>query len=502
MNIQQAKDQIKNTIIAYRTQDRFGHPAIPVQRQRPVFLLGAPGIGKTAIIEQIAQEMELPLVSYSMTHHTRQSALGLPFIREREFDRQSFRVTEYTMSEIIASVYDKMEATGRREGILFLDEINCVSETLAPAMLQFLQYKIFGQHRVPDGWIVVTAGNPPEYNGSVHEFDIVTWDRLKRMEVEPDYEVWREFAISQYAHPAIISYLDIRKADFCLNESSIDGRQFVTPRGWMDLSDMICLYEQHDMKVDESLVRQYLQHPYVAKQFSIYYDLWQKYRSDYQAQQILDGKAGKDIVERAKKAEFDERIALIGLLMDAIRGEVSRNMNSRAVLEAEQKLIRDARIMAASKKMKFSDAMKTCDAQRQDMLKKKRAGQMISVSEERQQQALHQWMQDITPLISDQAGDRQAFETVRSHFDNQVREMKNEATAVGNRLDCLFAFSEEAFGEGQEMLILVTELTASPDVTRFISLYGCEAYFRHNKELLFFERQMEVVREIEELDLD
>ena len=111
-------------------------------------------------------------------------------------------------------------------------------------------------------------------------------------------------------------------------------------------------------------------------------------------------------------------------------------------------------------------------------------------------------MQDITPLISDQAGDRQAFETVRSHFDNQVREMKNEATAVGNRLACLFAFSEEAFGEGQEMLILVTELTASPDVTRFISLYGCEAYFRHNKELLFFERQMEVAREIEELDLD
>lgn len=53
------------------------------------------------------------------------------------------------MSEIIASVYEAMEATGRREGILFLDEINCVSETLTPAMLQFLQYKIFGRHAVP-----------------------------------------------------------------------------------------------------------------------------------------------------------------------------------------------------------------------------------------------------------------------------------------------------------------------------------------------------------------
>ena len=69
-------------------------------------------------------------------------------------------MTEYTMSEIVAAVYDCMEATGLSEGILFLDEINCVSETLAPAMLQFLQYKTFGNHKIPDGWIVVTAREP------------------------------------------------------------------------------------------------------------------------------------------------------------------------------------------------------------------------------------------------------------------------------------------------------------------------------------------------------
>ena len=69
---------------------------------------------------------------------------------------------------------------------MFLEEINCVFVTLAPAMLQFLHYKIFGRHRVPEGWIVVTAGNPQEYNSSVCEFDIVTWDRLKRIDVEPD----------------------------------------------------------------------------------------------------------------------------------------------------------------------------------------------------------------------------------------------------------------------------------------------------------------------------
>ena len=132
MNIKEAKEQIKNAMTAYFTKDEFGNYAVPVEKQRPVFLMGPPGIGKTAIMEQIAQELDVCLVSYSMTHHTRQSALGLPFIEKKVFDGKEVQVSEYTMSEIIATVYETMEATGKKEGILFLDEINCVSETLAP----------------------------------------------------------------------------------------------------------------------------------------------------------------------------------------------------------------------------------------------------------------------------------------------------------------------------------------------------------------------------------
>ena len=99
-------------------------------------MIGPPGIGKTAIMEQIAQECGAGLVSYTMTHHTRQSAIGLPYLREESFDGNTFQVTEYTMSEIIASVYECIRTTGHRFGILFIDEINCVSETLVPIMLQ------------------------------------------------------------------------------------------------------------------------------------------------------------------------------------------------------------------------------------------------------------------------------------------------------------------------------------------------------------------------------
>ena len=175
MDIKRAKQEIKDAVEAYLLKDTFGEYRIPAIRQRPILLMGPPGIGKTQVMEQIAKEMKIGLVSYTITHHTRQSAVGLPFIREKEYGGRTYSVTEYTMSEIIASVYDKMEQTGNQEGILFLDEINCVSETLAPAMLQFLQGKTFGTHKLPDGWIIVAAGNPPEYNKSVRSLMLLRW---------------------------------------------------------------------------------------------------------------------------------------------------------------------------------------------------------------------------------------------------------------------------------------------------------------------------------------
>ena len=158
MNIKRAKQEIKDAVEAYLLKDAYGAYEIPVIRQRPILLLGAPGIGKTQIMEQIARECGIGLVSYTITHHTRQSAIGLPFISEREYGGEKKAVTEYTMSEIVASIYEKMKKTGLREGILFIDEINCVSETLAPAMLQFLQCKTFGNHPIPEGWVIVAAG--------------------------------------------------------------------------------------------------------------------------------------------------------------------------------------------------------------------------------------------------------------------------------------------------------------------------------------------------------
>ena len=290
MNIKQAKEEIKHTVAAYLSKDAQGEYRIPVVRQRPILLMGPPGIGKTQIMEQIAMECKIGLVAYTITHHTRQSAVGLPMIKEESFDGKIYPVTEYTMSEIIASIYRKMKKTGQREGILFIDEINCVSETLAPTMLQFLQCKTFGNQAIPEGWLIVAAGNPPEYNKSVRDFDMVTLDRVRYLNIEADYKVWKEYARAKHLHNAILSYLELRQRNFYRVEADVDGIRFVTARGWEDLSSLMQVYEEMDLPVDESVIREFIHHEDVAEDVAAYFELYRKYRDDYGIADILAGK--------------------------------------------------------------------------------------------------------------------------------------------------------------------------------------------------------------------
>ena len=332
VNIKEAKQEVINTVRAYLKKDETGAYEIPPERQRPILLMGPPGIGKTAIMEQVAGECGISLISYTITHHTRQSAIGLPFISKKEYGGTEYSVTEYTMSEIVASVYDQIEASGISEGILFLDEINCVSETLAPTMLQFLQYKMFGNHKVPDGFIIVTAGNPPQYNKSVRDFDIVTLDRVKRIDIEEDFSAWKEYAYQAGIHGAILSYLQIRGKDFYSVKTQIDGRQFVTARGWEDLSRIIKVYEELGIEVGERLCIQYLQDPEIATGFASYYELYSKYRTLYRIPEILEGAVPEESAA-LREAPFDEKLSILGLLIDSLNGEFRSYAENLSVSE-------------------------------------------------------------------------------------------------------------------------------------------------------------------------
>ena len=498
MNIKQAKQEIQNTLRAYLPRDDLGNYLLPSVRQRPVLLMGPPGIGKTQIMEQIAAETGVGLVAYTITPPTRQSAIGLPFIEKRRYGGEEYNITEYTMSEILSSVYELRERTGLKEGILFLDEINCVSETLAPMMLQFLQCKTFGNQRLPEGWLIVAAGNPPEYNKSVRDFDVVTLDRVKRIDVAEASGVWKEYARKRGLHGAVVSYLDIKKDHFYRIETTADGMQFATARCWEDLSELIIAYEKLGLRVDRNVVEQYIQLPRVAKDFANYLELYYKYQKTYHVEDILRGTWPAITVSQLRAAPFDEKISVMGLILSRL-SEESRHVRQAdelttalhgALLEFRERLAEEepAAILEDLAKERQSALRQEKGAGR---LQKERRDLAI-----REISALDTYR---SRLQKEEIARDLARLAARGGVGDEVAYRAAAGDAAGAMFDIAFRFLEETFAQGQELVLFVTEVTAGDDTSWFVENFGCDAYFRHNMELLFDSTRQRLSREIMEL---
>ena len=498
MNIREATDQIEGAVRAYLSRDEHGIYRIPSRMQRPIILMGPPGVGKTAIAAQIADELGINFVSYSITHHTRQSALGLPYIATAEFGGREYRVSRYTMSEIIAAVWDAIEATGVREGILFLDEVNCASETLMPSMLQFLQYKTFGQHRLPEGWVIVCAGNPPEYNRAAREFDPAMMDRLKRIDVEPDLDVWQDYAAAHGVHPAITTYLANKPQNFFRVRASGSGARIVTARGWEDLSRMISAYEREGLPVDGALIAQYLQDREVAEDFALYFELFAKYQDDYKVADILAGKTDEAVLARARAAEFDERVAVVNLLLAAVTGEVH-------AADAAEKALRATRddIVAWKDELDGADPLASLDARLAAVRKQDADARARGVASEDRQLAgvvhaelLGRCRMAVARAVQEHAG-TDPYEAAKSVFNDIVRETAASQTEAAARLDRALGFLGAAFGDGQEMLVFTSRVATDPVATRFIAAHGPASFAEHARALMFDERALDLLRRLE-----
>lgn len=515
MHIKRAKEEIRNTIRAYLMKDEFGQYVIPAVRQRPVLLIGPPGIGKTAIMEQVARECGIGLVSYTITHHTRQSAVGLPFIEHKAWNDKEYAITEYTMSEIIASVYNRMEQTGLSEGILFIDEINCVSETLAPTMLQFLQCKTFGNQKIPEGWLIVAAGNPPEYNKSVRDFDVVTLDRVKKIDVTEDYAVWKEYAYEQGIHSSILTYLEIKGENFYEIETTLDGKRFVTARGWEDLSQILYTYEKLGIPVDGELIVQYLQHPRIAKDFASYYDLYNKYKYDYKIEDILAGIVSQNALEKLWHAPFDERLSVLGLLLGRLNELFTHVMERDSYVSELYEVMIDFREQLEKAEEELASSQPGSVLERQEAIRlltrisdirskaledKKEAGLINRMEECCSRQVLAELEREEHLLLTaDCESASESFAMIKAGFNRETAGLEEESEQVSQALEFAFDFVEKAFGEDQELVVFITELSLSYYAMRFISDNGCPRYYRYNRTLLSGEQQREILQQIHEL---
>ena len=461
MNIKDATKHIKNTITAYLEKDEKGDFVIPVNKQRPVFLYGPPGIGKTAVMEQIAKELKIGIVSYSMTHHTRQSALGLPFIKTKTFGGIEYDVSEFTMSEILSDVYSYIEKTGYKNGILFLDEINCVSETLAPSMLRFLQYKTFGSHPVPDGWVIVAAGNPPEYNKSVKEYDIATLDRIQKIDVTADYGVWRDYAINEKVHPSIITYLDSKPTDFYIVENTPDGKQFVTARGWEDLSRLMYSFEKKNIEIDAEFISQYIQVPSVASDFSSFYKTFKNMKEMCSPKSVLEGAFDENLKEEFKNSGVEEKLGFINLLSNTINDELSRCVEKNTDIKETVKFLKDNDVFSLPRE----EAVNT--------LKNNAFNTVITAIKS-----------------SVENDDLSVKEVAESELRKQIENLKSAVSVSQKMLSNASKFIYDSLGDSPELKIFSTDITRNDLSAGFLIGFGCDDFSeitkttKSDKELL------------------
>lgn len=329
----------------------------------------------------------------------------------------------------------------------------------------------------------------------------MTMDRLKKITVEPDFDVWKEYAYKSGVHASILTYLELKKENFYKVETALDGKRFVTARGWEDLSQMIKLYEKHQITVNEKLTSQYLQNPEIARDFAAYYDLFHKYQSDCRIGDILEGHASKEIRDRARKARFDERLALLGLLLDAVTQDAKEILETQAVLTNYLELLKQVKgkMQTGSKSCQLPQLLSEERARITQRLDSSRTSHPLSSGKVRRLCRLNAILAEEESRLNQ--SDAPDFALLKEGLKTRAAANGQTAEAVSAKLEQLFLFCEEVFPSGQEPLILVTNLTVNETTASFIDQYGCPKYFEHNKELLFYERNQEILAKLETLEL-
>ena len=195
-----------------------------VRQKVPSFLWGAPGIGKSSIVKQIAVEQEVAFIDLRLALMDPTDLKGIPF-----YDKESH-----------TALWAPPAFLPREgEGILFLDELNSAAPSVQSSAYQLILDRKVGEYELPEGWAIVAAGNREGDRGVTYRMPAPLANRFVHFELDVSLEDWREWAFTSGIDERIIAYISYKNEHLFTFDAKSDVKSFATPRSWEYVANIL-----------------------------------------------------------------------------------------------------------------------------------------------------------------------------------------------------------------------------------------------------------------------
>ena len=210
-------------------------------KKRPVFIWGPPGVGKSDILAQIAEEGNNLLIDLRMALLDPTDIKGYPY-RDEDTNKMMWAAPAELPSEEFASEFDTV--------FLFLDELNSAPPSVQATAYQLILNRRVGQYKLPSNVVIAAAGNRDTDKGVTYRMPSPLANRFLHLEVEVNHDDWQSWAVDNDIIPDVVGYLAFAKQDLFDFDPKSSSRSFATPRSWAFVSQML---EDSNMSHDEEM---------------------------------------------------------------------------------------------------------------------------------------------------------------------------------------------------------------------------------------------------------
>ena len=232
-----------------------------IKIQRPIFMWGPPGIGKSDIVKQIGNEQGREVIDVRLSLWEPTDIKGIPY----------YNSTENTMTWAPPA---ELPTDPESTAILFLDELNSAAPATQAAAFQLVLNRRVGTYILPKGVSIVAAGNREADKGVTYRMPSPLANRFVHLELKSDFEDWMQWATENKQHEHVVGYLGFAKQDLYDFDPKSSSRSFATPRSWSFVSDLLgdddlsesTLTDLVAGAVGEGLAVKFMAHRKVAKQ--------------------------------------------------------------------------------------------------------------------------------------------------------------------------------------------------------------------------------------------